>query len=74
VTTKMLKGTFPVEFDGQQAAMIIKALRDKASRCEIQTVAQMHESLALKIGCARQDFHARTYKMMAPKYDLPPEV
>lgn len=74
LVTDMLKGTFPVEMDGQQAFMLINALREKASRCQIPKIAQMHESLALKIEIARQDFHAHTYKMMATKYDLPPEV
>lgn len=66
----MLKGTFPIELDGQQAQMIINALREKADRCETVQGATMYRILAQQVLEGKQAFHNRTYTLMAKRYDL----
>ncbi|BBH19795.1 hypothetical protein Back11_11400 [Paenibacillus baekrokdamisoli] len=65
----MLKGTFPIELDGQQAQMIVNALRDKANHCSC-TEAAMYHILAQQVLEGKQAFHNRTYTLMAQRYDL----
>jgi hypothetical protein len=67
----MLKGTFALELDGQEAAMIILALMDKADACTQPTTTKMYRQLAGKVGKSRQSFHDHTYQVMASTYQLP---
>jgi len=66
----MLKATFKLELDGQEAMMIISALQEKATR-ESAFQRQMNTALMKKIAKARVGFHYENYQVMASTYHLP---
>ena len=66
----MLKSTFALELDGQQALMIISALQERATQGSAFQ-RQMNTFLMQKIDKAKVKFHDDAYHIMASTYHLP---
>jgi len=65
----MLKSTFALELDGQEALMIISALQERATQGSAFQ-RQMNTALMKKIAKAKVKFHHDAYQIMASTYHL----
>jgi hypothetical protein len=65
----MLKSTFALELDGQEAMMIISALQEQATQGSAFQ-RQMNTVLMQKIAKDKVKFHHDAYQIMASTYHL----
>lgn len=65
----MLKSTFALELDGQEALIILLALQEQLSQGS-KFQRQMNTVLMQKIAKAKVKFHHDSYQIMASTYHL----
>lgn len=66
------KRGFTITLDGEEAALIVSALRIAAVRTLHKDLAAKNAILADRIWTTKADFHAATYEQMRIAYNLKP--